>query len=67
MPLALKRRAQAFDNPDWIFDLKYDGFRALLEINGSEARPATASNISIRLLWRWRGASASLTPSSTAK
>jgi bifunctional non-homologous end joining protein LigD len=37
-PLTLKRRAQAFDNPDWLFDLKYDGFRALLEIDGSEAR-----------------------------
>jgi ATP-dependent DNA ligase len=36
--LVLKRRAQAFDNPDWLFDLKYDGFRALLEIDGSGAR-----------------------------
>src|SRR5690242_20659555 len=34
----LKRRAQAFDNPDWLFDLKYDGFRALLEIDGAGAR-----------------------------
>jgi bifunctional non-homologous end joining protein LigD len=34
----LKRRTAAFDNPDWLFDLKYDGFRALLEIDGSEAR-----------------------------
>jgi bifunctional non-homologous end joining protein LigD len=32
-PLVLKRRAAAFDNPDWIFELKYDGFRALLEID----------------------------------
>src|SRR5215471_14600425 len=37
-PLVLKRRAAAFDNPDWLFDLKYDGFRALLEIDGSSAR-----------------------------
>jgi bifunctional non-homologous end joining protein LigD len=37
-PLTLKRRAQAFDNPDWLFDLKYDGFRALLEIGRGEAR-----------------------------
>jgi bifunctional non-homologous end joining protein LigD len=37
-PLVLKRRAQAFDNPDYLYELKYDGFRALLEINGSEAR-----------------------------
>jgi len=37
-PLALKRRAAAFDNPDSLFDLKYDGFRALLEIDGTSAR-----------------------------
>jgi bifunctional non-homologous end joining protein LigD len=36
-PLVLKRRAAAFDHPDWLFELKYDGFRALLEIDGSEA------------------------------
>jgi hypothetical protein len=37
-PLALKRRAQAFDNSDWLFELKYDGFRALLEIDDAGAR-----------------------------
>jgi bifunctional non-homologous end joining protein LigD len=37
-PLVLKRRAAAFDNQDWIFELKYDGFRALLEIDGTGAR-----------------------------
>jgi bifunctional non-homologous end joining protein LigD len=38
MPLVLKQRPAPFDNPDWLVDLKYDGFRALLEIDGSEAR-----------------------------
>ena len=37
-PLVLKRRAAAFDNPDWLFELKYDGFRALLEVDGAGAR-----------------------------
>jgi bifunctional non-homologous end joining protein LigD len=37
-PLVLKRRAAAFDNPDWLFELKYDGFRALLEIDGADTR-----------------------------
>ena len=41
MPLVLKRCAQAFDNPDWLFDLKYDGFRALLEIDGAGALVVT--------------------------
>jgi hypothetical protein len=34
-PLVLKPRADAFDNPDWLFELKYDGFRALLEIDAA--------------------------------
>jgi bifunctional non-homologous end joining protein LigD len=37
-PIVLKRRIVPFDNDAWIFDLKYDGFRALLEIDGSGAR-----------------------------
>ena len=37
-PLVLKRRAAAFDNPNYLYDLKYDGFRALLEIDGKGAR-----------------------------
>jgi YD repeat-containing protein len=36
-PLLLKRRAAAFDNPDWVYELKYDGFAALLEIDGARA------------------------------
>ena len=28
----------AFDNPDWLFELKYDGFHALLEIDAAGAR-----------------------------
>jgi ATP-dependent DNA ligase len=34
----LKRRATAFDNDGWLFELKYDGFRALLEIDGAGSR-----------------------------
>ena len=37
-PLVVTPRAAAFDNSDWIFELKYDGFRALLEIDGAVAR-----------------------------
>jgi ATP-dependent DNA ligase len=37
-PLVLKRRVTAFDNPNYLFDLKYDAFRALLEIDASGAR-----------------------------
>jgi len=28
-PLPLVRRSEPFSYPDWIFEIKYDGFRAL--------------------------------------
>src|ERR1700730_15365173 len=28
-PMTLTRRAQPFSHPDWLFEIKYDGFRAL--------------------------------------
>ena len=31
-PMPLSRRALPFDHPDWIFELKYDGFRSLAVI-----------------------------------
>jgi bifunctional non-homologous end joining protein LigD len=29
---------EPFDNPDWLFELKYDGFRALAEIRDGRCR-----------------------------
>ena len=37
-PLTLKRRREAFDDADCLFELKYDGYRALLEIHSTGAR-----------------------------
>ncbi len=31
-PMPLQRRREVFDHPDWLFELKYDGFRALAVI-----------------------------------
>jgi len=31
-PMPLQRRREPFDHPDWLFELKYDGFRALAVI-----------------------------------
>jgi len=28
-PMPLGRKAEPFNDPEWIFELKYDGFRAL--------------------------------------
>jgi hypothetical protein len=49
-PLALKRRAAAFDNPDWLFELKYDERRrsaVQVEDGGAEAaRPRSSPRAS---------------------
>jgi hypothetical protein len=31
-PMPLRRRPTPFDHPDWVFEIKYDGFRALAVI-----------------------------------
>ena len=37
-PLALVRRPRSFSDPNWVFEIKYDGFRALAYLDGSGAR-----------------------------
>jgi ATP-dependent DNA ligase len=37
-PLPLTRRPQPFSHPDWLFELKYDGFRALAYCDPSGVR-----------------------------
>lgn len=37
-PLELGRRVEPFDHPDWLFELKYDGFRARLEVSDGQAQ-----------------------------
>ena len=34
----LSRQQRAFDDPDWIFELKYDGFRSLAVIKDGRAQ-----------------------------
>jgi len=36
--MPLQRRKDAFDHPDWLFELKYDGFRALAVIQSGRAQ-----------------------------
>jgi bifunctional non-homologous end joining protein LigD len=38
VPIRLARIREPFDSPDWIFELKYDGFRALAYIERGSAR-----------------------------
>src|SRR2546421_2138434 len=37
-PMPLLKRATAFDDPDWIYELKMDGFRALAIVEHSRAQ-----------------------------
>jgi bifunctional non-homologous end joining protein LigD len=37
-PMLLQRRSLPFDDPDWLFELKYDGFRALAVIEHGRAQ-----------------------------
>ena len=37
-PMPLLKRAAPFDDPDWIFELKYDGFRAHAVIENGRAQ-----------------------------
>ena len=36
-PMPLLRRPSPFDHPDWVFELKYDGFRSLCVIQNGRA------------------------------
>jgi bifunctional non-homologous end joining protein LigD len=37
-PMPLLKRAAPFDDPEWIFELKYDGFRALAVVEHGRAQ-----------------------------
>jgi len=37
-PLRLTSRDVPFDDPEWVFELKYDGFRALAYVDGDRCR-----------------------------
>ncbi|PYS45165.1 MAG: hypothetical protein DMG13_32670 [Acidobacteria bacterium] len=36
-PMRLAQRPKPFDHSDWIFEIKYDGFRALAHVRQGEA------------------------------
>ncbi len=37
-PLPLERRPQPFPHPQWVYEIKYDGFRALTYLERGEVR-----------------------------
>src|SRR4029453_17210300 len=43
--MPLFRLLEPFDDPEWIFELKYDGFRALAYVNGGGAKLVSRRNL----------------------
>jgi hypothetical protein len=48
-PMPLSRRAKPFNHPEWLFELEYDGFRALarLERNKGQLDHVERSGVSL--------------------
>ena len=56
--MPLQRRSLPFDDPDWIYELKMDGFRALAVIEDGRAQLLSRKWASVRFLLRaWKGKS----------
>jgi ATP-dependent DNA ligase len=49
--MPLLKRAAPFDNPDWIFELKYDGFRALAVTEDRPRSTDLSQRASVRLMF----------------
>jgi bifunctional non-homologous end joining protein LigD len=47
-PIVPIRRAEPFDDPEWLFDLKYDGFRALCYLEQGSCRLISRSGTPMR-------------------
>jgi bifunctional non-homologous end joining protein LigD len=43
-PMQLGRKSDAFDHPEWIFELKLDGFRSLAYIEDGSCRLISRRN-----------------------
>ena len=50
-PMPLLKRAAPVDDPDWIFELKYDGFRALAVIEDGPRSTDFSQRASVRLMF----------------
>jgi ATP-dependent DNA ligase len=48
LPMPLGQRHAPFDHPDWFFELKYDGCRALAYVDGRGATLVSRRNIEYR-------------------
>ena len=68
-PMPLVRRREPFDHPEWIFELKYDGFRAFsVPVNAPSSSHVTATSSAASSTSRMRSTARSASKrSSTAR
>ncbi|MBU5635450.1 DNA ligase D [Geomonas sp. Red69] len=45
-PMLATSAAESFNDPDWLFEIKLDGYRALAEVSGSEVALYSRNNLS---------------------
>jgi bifunctional non-homologous end joining protein LigD len=48
-PMRLARRPEPFDHPDWLYEVKFDGFRALAYIEDGKMPPRFASTKRVQI------------------
>jgi bifunctional non-homologous end joining protein LigD len=46
-PMLATPKAEPFDNPNWIFEIKWDGYRAIAEVDKSGARLYSRNTLSL--------------------
>ncbi|HBA87290.1 MAG TPA: DNA ligase D [Geobacter sp.] len=45
-PMLATSVAEPFDDPDWLFEIKLDGYRSIAEVNGEDVRLYSRNNLS---------------------
>src|SRR5690606_18997077 len=45
-PMLATSTDQAFDKEDWVFEIKWDGYRAIAELNGSDVKLYSRNGLS---------------------
>ena len=47
-PMLAKLHDEPFDDPEWIFEIKWDGYRAIAEINKKDTRLYSRNGLSFK-------------------
>jgi ATP-dependent DNA ligase len=50
-PLALGRAPESFSHPDWLFEVKWDGFRSLVRIEQGKCRLISRKGNEFKSFW----------------